>query len=129
MHRALPCLVVVGLVLLTAAPAVANDYLVGGMFQTPPITHYRVAGAPVTVYAPVAPAPVAPAAPWTYVTPGAVTVYSPVVVPAPLVAAQPVVVGRPVVTRTKCYIPGQPIRNLFRWVTPGVPTGVAIVAP
>jgi hypothetical protein len=69
-----------------------------------------------------------------------VTAYSPVVVarPAPaIVVHQPVVptvtyrpvvtsfrapayipAGRPVIVRSKVYIPGQPVRNFFRAITP-----------
>lgn len=66
-----------------------------------------VARPPVTVYRPVTPAP-------------RVTVYSPAV-PAPaVVPASPVVVtaARPVVVRSKVYVPGQPVRNVLRAVTP-----------
>ncbi|NIP86177.1 MAG: hypothetical protein GTO03_11660 [Planctomycetales bacterium] len=136
MYRWMISLLVVCLILTASAAAVANDYLVGGMFSTPAVTHYRVAAAPVvaptpvTVYSPVVAAPVAPV---TCASPIPVTVYSPVVAPVhvlaarPVVAAPPVLVGRPVVTRSKFYVPGQPIRNVFRWLGPGVPTGVAVV--
>ena len=143
MYRSLMSLFVVCLVLMTSAAALANDYLVGGMFSTPAVAHYRVAAAPVyaaapyTAYRPIVAqpvttfspviAPVAPVGPVTYASPVPVTAYSPVVVPAPVVATRPVVVARPVVTRTKFYVPGQPIRNVFRWIGPGVPTGVAVM--
>ena len=79
----------------------------------PPVV---VQSAPVvTAYSPVVVAPPAPA----------VITYRPVV---PVVAYRPVVTsyggpayvpaGRPVVMRTKVYVPGQPVRNLFRAIAP-----------
>ena len=78
------------------------------------------APAPVVTYyaAPVAACP-APAV--TYAAP--VVTYRPVAV-APVyragypVAVAPAVVARPVVIGTDVYVPGQPIRNLLRAITP-----------
>jgi hypothetical protein len=88
------------------------------------------------VYSPVVPAypPVvvhhAPVA--MTVAPVVVTQYAPTVVnyvpAAPTVVYQPIVttvpapvyvpVGRPVIVRPKVYVPGQPVRNVFRAITP-----------
>ena len=85
--------------------------------------------APVAVpytsyYAPVA-------APYTsYYAPAAspYVAYSPVVAPAPYVTYSPTVMTSyygpavvptyPVVVRTKVYVPGEPVRNFFRAITP-----------
>lgn len=67
-----------------------------------PVVTYRVPvnyGAPVVTYRPPA-----------YVAPAAVI--------APVAPVVPVMVGRPVIVRPKIYVPGQPLRNLFRAVTP-----------
>ena len=83
-------------------------------------------------YMPVGPVPVA-----TYYSPAPVVSYGPVVatsyyapvpyyvavpVVRPYYAASPVVVGpvygRPVIVRPKIYVPGQPVRNVLRAVTP-----------
>ena len=74
----------------------------------PQTTYYRPAPQCATGYSPVAAAPVA-AQPYYRTT------YAPVVAPAPVVAA------RPAVVRTKVYYPGQPLFNLGRLFTPGVP--------
>ncbi len=91
-------------------------------------------GAPIpqtTYYAP-GPVAVAPAPVYAYrptVVRGPVVAYSPV---APVVAYSPVVAapaygvagpvmvpaGRPVTVSTKVYVPGQPVRNFFKAVTP-----------
>ena len=76
--------------------------------------------APVVVQRP-APAVVAPA-PVT-VAPAPVVTYRPVV-PTTVyrtaypVAPPPVVTARPVVIDTDVYVPGQPVRNFFRAITP-----------
>jgi hypothetical protein len=78
-----------------------------------------VSGAPVTVYRPVVPASAVTV--YRPAMASAVTVYSPVVAaPATVVATTPAVVtaARPIVVRTKVYVPGQPIRNVLRAVTP-----------
>ena len=147
MYRSIISLSLACQVFFTAGSVMANDYLFGGMTSTPTVTRFRVAavpsvvpvtqpphqsalGAPIVVNSPVT-APVPQTLPRAYVGPMAAPVpiraYSPVVAPAPVVAARPVYVGRPVVTRTKFYVPGQPIRNVFRWLGPGVPTGVAVL--
>src|SRR6056297_1674841 len=83
--------------------------------------------APVTTYRPVAPVPVVPAPAVTTYRPVApapvVTSYRPVA-PAPVVTSYrpvyPAVVPAvaPVVVDTDIYVPGQPIRNLLRAITP-----------
>lgn len=47
----------------------------------------------------------------------AAPVYAAPVVASPVLTA-PVVVGRPVIVHPKYYVPGQPVRNFFRAVTP-----------
>lgn len=69
----------------------------------------------VTVYQPVVPAyaPVVAAYP-------PLVAYRPMVVPPPVVYGAPPVVyaGPPAVVRPRVYIPGQPVRNVLRAVTP-----------
>jgi hypothetical protein len=94
----------------------------------------------VVAYMPVAPAPVAyyqpapvvgygPVVRTAYYAPAPYYVASPVAVPyaaAPVVTAYyggpvavaPLYYGRPVIVRPKIYIPGQPVRNVVRAVTP-----------
>ena len=58
-------------------------------------------------------------APTTYVAPAAVTTYRPVVPAVPYSTyAVPYVAARPVVVSPKVYVPGEPVRNLIRAVTP-----------
>ena len=74
-----------------------------------------------TYYAPAVSTPVVPAPATTYYAPAAtpVTTYAPAAVtPVTTYSAVPVVYARPVVVRTKVYIPGQPIRNMLRAITP-----------
>jgi hypothetical protein len=67
-----------------------------------------VAPAPVVTYSPVI-------APTVTYSPAPVVAYSPVVAaPAPVM----VPAGRPVVVSTKVYVPGQPVRNFFKAITP-----------
>lgn len=87
-----------------------GQYVVAGPV---PVAVYRpvpVAIPITTVYQPVVPA-YAP-----------VVAYRPMVVPAPVpvVYGAPAVVyaGRPAVVRSKVYLPGQPVRNILRAVTP-----------
>jgi len=92
---------------------------------SPPITTYYApavaAPAPVTTYyAPVAPVTTyyAPAPVVTYRAPVA-TYHAPVVTyRAPVVYSAPVVAAPYAVVRPKVYIPGQPIRNFVRAITP-----------
>ncbi len=91
-----------------------------------PVTTYY---APTTVYSPptttvgqvpatVAPAPVvtAPAVAAPAVTvPSPVTVYRPAYVP---VYTTPAYVGRGILGRPTVYVPGQPIRNTLRFISP-----------
>ena len=80
------------------------------------VTYYAPSVAtPVTTYAPVVQRPVT-----TYYAPPVATpvttYYAPAVTAVPV--ATPVVAARPVVVRTKVYIPGQPVRNILRAITP-----------
>ena len=132
------------MVALGTGTAVANDVVVGPVYTPlvapPPVAttvYYGAVPAPAgqtTYYAP-APVTVAPAPVVTYrpVAPAPVIAYSPVAptvtyygaAPAPVVAYSPVVgapvivpVGRPVTVSTKVYVPGQPVRNFFKAITP-----------
>jgi len=73
-------------------------------FRAPQVTYY----APTTTY--YAPAPVT-----TYYAPAPVTTFY---APAAVQVARPVVIGRGIVGQPKAYVPGQPIRNALRFVTP-----------
>lgn len=94
-----------------AAPvAVTSYYAPTTSYYAPaPVsTYYAPTVATTSYYAPASPYPVvagyAPA---------------PVVAYRPAVVAQPAyVIGRGVVGQTKVYIPGQPVRNSVRFVTP-----------
>lgn len=117
---------------LMSGVAAANDVVVAPVY-TPLVG--PVYSSQTVYYAPAAPVAVAPAPVVTYrptivSAPAPVIAYSPVappvvayspVAPAPVaVAPAPVVytVGRPVVVSTKVYVPGQPIRNFFKAITP-----------
>jgi hypothetical protein len=110
--------------LLTAAVMVASSAnaqaYVGYMPAAPAVSYY--APAPVaTYYSPViATAYYAPQTVY-YSAPAPYYVAAPVFAPAPAVVA-PVAVApvyaRPVIVRTKIYVPGQPVRNVLRAVTP-----------
>lgn len=112
----------------------ANDYLVGGMFSTPRVTHFRTVQTGQAFYAPTCcqPACQQPAncCPQTANYPPVAYRQQPVVAYSPVAAApyQPVVAARPVVVRSKYYRPFQPIRNVARYVLPGVPTAVGYPA-
>jgi hypothetical protein len=82
------------------APVVGYGPVVATSYYAPQTVYYS-APAPYYVAAPVA-TPYYVASPY---------------VPAP-VAMAPVYYGRPVIVRPKVYIPGQPVRNVFRAVTP-----------
>jgi hypothetical protein len=98
-------------VLMASSNALAQGYAVLMPVGPGPVTAYY-APAPVVGYGPVvstayyAPAPYYVAAP----------------VAAPYYVASPYAVGpvyaRPVVVRPKIYVPGQPVRNVLRAVTP-----------
>jgi hypothetical protein len=112
-------------VLLAVSSAEAQTYI-GYMPATPvPVAaYYRPV--PVVSYSPViaasyyAPQTVyyAPPVPYYVAAPMATPYYaaSPVVPAA--VAVAPVYYGRPVVVRPKVYVPGEPVRNILRAVTP-----------
>lgn len=75
-----------------------------------PVTSY----APTVTYSPVVTSPV--------VTSPVVTTYSPVVTTyaAPVTTYRPVVTSyyTPYVVRSKVFVPGEPVRNFFRAITP-----------
>jgi hypothetical protein len=74
----------------------------------------RIVAAPITSAAYLAPAPYASSIP--YVSSPATTAYQPLV---PIVSAPPsYYVGRGVIGQPKMYVPGQPIRNFLRYLTP-----------
>jgi hypothetical protein len=105
-----------------AAPVIEAPVL-----EAPPVVA-APAIAPVTTYSPVVVTPRRwiTYSPFVPVAPAPVVTYSPVVTaPAPVVAYSPVVPAAPVVAapavgvRSKVvYVPGQPIRNFFRTITP-----------
>lgn len=121
--------VVVGPNPLVSYGPVVTRYYTSPVVSPPITTNYApavVAPAPVTTYyAPVAPVTTyyAPAPVVTYRAPVAtyhapiVTYRAPVVYSAPVYSA-PVVVAPYAVVRPKVYIPGQPIRNFVRAITP-----------
>ena len=84
-----------------------------------------VASSPVTVYKP---APVVYSAPAPVPAPAVTVVARPVVPAAPVVSyrpvvpvavpARPVVVGRGLLGQPEAYVPGQPIRNALRFISP-----------
>lgn len=101
-------------------PAVAQTTY----YAPAPVT---VVPAPVYTYRPtivrgpvVAYSPVAPTVTYSPVAPAPVVAYSPVVAAPAYGVAAPVMVpaGRPVTVSTKVYVPGQPVRNFFKAVTP-----------
>lgn len=89
---------------------------------------------PNTVYSPVAPAMAPMAAPMVpapavvaptiaYYYPAPRIAYRPVIAAPTVVGYAPaavpaVVAARPIIVRPKIYVPGQPIRNVFRAITP-----------
>jgi hypothetical protein len=111
-------------------PAVAQTTYYAPAAVVPQTTYYApapatVAPAPVYTYRPtivrgpvVAYSPVAPTVTYSPVAP--VVAYSPVVAAPAYGVAGPVMVpaGRPVTVSTKVYVPGQPVRNFFKAVTP-----------
>ena len=129
-----------GVVLLTGSTASAHPGYVPfiPVVAPPPVTYYQPA--PVVAAYPPAPAVAAyPVAPPTYyyapapvaiqpVVPTGYTVASPVLappmLPAPVVAPLPApfyatsINGRPVIVHPKVYVPGEPIRNVLRAITP-----------
>jgi hypothetical protein len=126
--------------------AAANDVvvapvytpLVGPTYAGQTVYYGAPAVAQTTYYAPaasvaVAPAPVVAYRPVVVRGPAPVVAYSPVASPivayspvaSPVVAYSPVApmpvvyaAGRPVVVSTKVYVPGQPVRNFFKAITP-----------
>ncbi len=88
-------------------PVVTTTYMAPATVTYSPVETV-VAAAPTVVYSP--PVVAAPA----------VTTYSPVVTTyTPVVTTYtPVVAAQPVIVRPKVYVPGQPVRNFFRAITP-----------
>jgi hypothetical protein len=100
-----------------AAPVVTSYYAPAAAPIAAPVTSYY---APAPVAAPVyssyyAPAVTAPVYS-SYYAPAPV-VGAPVVT-APVVAARPVVLGRSIYGTRELYVPGQPVRNTLRAITP-----------
>jgi hypothetical protein len=98
-----------------AAPVVAPAYYATPYYVTPRRAYYAPA-----VVAPVAPV-AAPVATTTYYAPAPVTTYyapAAPVVAAPMVVARPVVVGRTIYGTPQLYVPGRPVANTFRAITP-----------
>ncbi len=100
-------------------PAAGNVRYTGGFApNVPAASSSRIAAAPVTSASYVAPAPYSTpfATSVPYVPSSATTVYQPLV---PIVS-QPAsyYVGRGVIGQPKMYVPGQPIRNFLRYLSP-----------
>ena len=85
---------------VVAVPPIVTSY--SPVFASPPVVSYDVA--PVAAYEPVIPAP------------PAVVVYRPTVTAYRVPAV--VGVGPSFIIRPKIYVPGQPVRNILRAVTP-----------
>jgi hypothetical protein len=112
---------VAALVIVLLAGTTALAYPWAGVPVVPaPATYYVPSPVVVQAYYPpvyAAPAPV-------YAVPAPVVVARPYLVAAPVVSPLPVAVpapvyyGRPVVVHPKVYVPGQPVRNVLRAVTP-----------
>jgi hypothetical protein len=123
-----------------AAPIAVESYrpVIAGSTYNPPVSspnftaytsNYRgttsyYAPAPasaVTAYSPITTySPIVTAAPVTAYRP-VVTTYSPVVTSyAPVTSYRPVVTSyyTPYVVRSKVFVPGEPVRNFFRAITP-----------
>ncbi|MDA1049821.1 MAG: hypothetical protein O3C40_05010 [Planctomycetota bacterium] len=86
-----------------------------------PVTPVVVAHAPIVTYRPAFPVYAAPVPVITYRQP--VTAYAVPAAPFPVYSATtygsfPVVAARPVIVSPKVYVPGQPIRNVLRAITP-----------
>ena len=107
MYSVVSCLLVAGALAQMALPAnaqaIPNAQVAPGFQPVGP-------GFVMVPTQPVMPQPVVAG----YV-PRRVTAYSPVAVPY----AAPRILR----TRTKFFVPGQPLRNVFRGIWPGVPTG------
>jgi len=113
--RTLLSAVALAFVLFAASTAWAHRVVVySPVVAGPPVVHAYYAPAPVVAYSPVVTyAPVVqPAVAYSPV----VTAYSPVVVRRP--AVTPYVIGRGALGQAQVYIPGQPVRNALRFVTP-----------
>jgi hypothetical protein len=126
--------------LLVALAAVAWTAPAFGQYAVyPPVTtYYAPAYAPVVnaYYAPVVVRPrhavvgyyapvanyYAPAPVTSYYAPSMPVVanYAPVVpvVATPIVVGRPVTVGRSMYGTVQAYVPGQPVRNTYRFITP-----------
>lgn len=110
---------------VVTAPATTVWRPVVGATET--VELYSPAASTETVYLP-APEVVTTLRPAATVVPSTtVTVYQPAAATAPMVTYRPVEtvavpaaipVGRPVVIRQKVYVPGQPVRNFFKAITP-----------
>jgi hypothetical protein len=119
-------------VLMTSSNLLAQGYVTYMPVGPAPVAAYY-APAPVLGVGPVvatsyyAPAPYYAAAPAPYYAAAPVPYYAAAPVVPPYYAAAPVAVaplavapvyGRPVIVHPKVYIPGQPVRNVLRAVTP-----------
>jgi hypothetical protein len=92
------------------APATTTYY--APAVVAPTTTYYAPAvAAPVTTY--YAPAPAAPIT--AYSAPAQVTYYAPA---APVVVARPIRIGRNIYGGPTAYVPGQPVRNTLRYISP-----------
>jgi hypothetical protein len=112
--------------------ASAQVYIVGGpVYPSAVVVQRPVVAAPVVIGSSYGTysdgytlgyAAYSPAVTSTYVAPAAYVAPAPVVTYRPVVPyttyAVPYIAARPVVVRPKVYVPGQPIRNTIRAITP-----------
>ncbi len=130
--RWLGCFALVACLCLVNRPAQAQVVVVGApMYGTSVVVQRPVIAAPVvsapvvtagygsyyggySAYSPVVSTYAASAA---YVAPAPVVAYRPVV-SYPTYYAAPYVAARPVIVSPKVYVPGQPVRNTLRAITP-----------
>jgi hypothetical protein len=115
--------ITLALVLAASTCAMAHTYVTYMPVGAAPVVGYY-GPAPMVAYGPMVrtayyapPAYVAPA-PYYVASPVQATAYyaPPAVMPAPMAVGP--VYGRPVIVHPKVYVPGQPVRNVLRAVTP-----------
>jgi hypothetical protein len=98
----------------STSPAAANAGVVAeATIVTPPVVTPPVVTPPVVTLPPGSPIAVPGCCP--AVTPATVS-YRPLVAIAPMPCAYEV--GRGILGQPKLYVPDQPVRNFFRWISP-----------
>jgi hypothetical protein len=108
-------------VLVVSSTVLAHGYVAYLPVAPVPVTAYY-APVPTVAYAQVPAITYAPVATTAYYAPAPYYVAPPVVTPyyvaSPVAVPVAPVYGRPVVVHPKVYVPGQPVRNVVRAVTP-----------